>query len=181
MNTALLIIDMQADMQDRLDSGRDHVNGNTGAVIARLAEQARAANIPVIHIRHSENDPVSPFYPTAPGFQPMPSVEERAGEAVFVKTSSSAFATTGLESHLRSHAITRLVVTGAVAGFCVTSTVRAASDLGFHVTLVRDAVLGFDLPSANLSAQQIFDVSMALLAADFAELVESPTALAQLA
>ncbi len=48
---------------------------------------------------------------------------------------------------MRERGITHLVVVGAVAGFCVNSTVRAASDLGFAVTVVTDAVIGFDLPS----------------------------------
>lgn len=176
--TALLIIDMQVDMQLRIDAGYDHIHGDAGAVIERLAEQARRAGVPVIHVRHSEADPDSPFHPSAPGFPPLPCDREQAGEAVFIKTSSSAFATTGLEAHLRHKGIERLIVTGAVAGFCVTSTVRAASDLGFQVTVVREAVLGFGLPHAGLSARQIFDVSLGLLAADFAQVVDAEAALA---
>jgi len=64
-------------------------------------------------------------------------------------------------------------VTGAVAGFCVNSTVRAGADLGFSMVVVRDAVIGFDLPAAGLSARLIFDVTMAHLEADFARVVES--------
>ncbi len=176
--TALLIIDMQADMQHRIDAGYDHVHGDAGTVITRLAEHARWAGVPVIHVRHSETDPASPFHPSAPGYLPLPCDREQPGEAVFVKTSSSAFATTGLEAHLRQNGIDRLIVTGAVAGFCVTSTVRAASDLGFQVTVVREAVLGFGLPHAGLSARQIFDVSLGLLAADFSQVVDADAALA---
>ena len=103
----------------------------------------------------------------------MACARDLPGESVFVKSSSSAFASTGLETHLRERGITHLVVVGAVAGFCVNSTVRAASDLGFAVTVVTDAVIGFDLPSAGLDAQVIFDVTMGLLAADFATLCDS--------
>ncbi len=45
------------------------------------------------------------------------------------------------------------------------------------MSVVRDAVLGFDLPSANLAATTIFDVTMGLLEADFATLIDSGTAL----
>ena len=181
MTSALLIIDMQADMQARLNAGRDHVNGDADAVITRLAGLARSAGIAVIHVRHRENDPDSPFHPQAAGYQPMPCDVEQPGEVVFVKIRSSAFATTGLEAHLRRHGIDHLIVAGAVAGFCVNSTVRAASDLGFRVSVVRDAVLGFDLPSADLSAQAIFDVTMGLLAADFAEVITLDAAMMQIA
>ncbi|WP_201780565.1 isochorismatase family protein [Sphingomonas sp. Leaf257] len=134
----------------------------------------------MIHIRHAAADPASPLHPDAPGYPPMACAVERPGEAVFVKRSSSAFATSELEAHLRSQGIMHIHVVGAVAGFCVNSTVRAAADLGFGVTVVRDGVIGFDLPSAGLEAGVIFDVTMGLLAADFAEVVGSEAVLARL-
>jgi nicotinamidase-related amidase len=175
MNAALIIIDMQMLMQERIDSGRDHVNPDAPGHIADLAAAFRSAGKSVVHVRHRDDDVASPLHPNAPGFQPMPCAHGLEDEPVFLKTSSSAFATTALEAYLRKEGITHLVVTGAVAGFCVNSTVRAGSDLGFKMTVVRDAVLGFDLPSANLSAREIFDVTFGLLEADFAEIVESRT------
>ena len=173
MGEALLIIDMQAEMQSRLDSGRDHVNGEAPAVIARMVAACRQAGIPVIHIRHRSDDPASPFAPGKAAAQPMACDQTAPGEAVFEKAGSSAFAGTGLEAHLRQSGITGLMVTGAVAVFCVNSTIRSASDLGFRVKIIRDGVLGFDLPDAKLSARQIFDVTMALLEADFATAIDS--------
>lgn len=76
--------------------------------------------------------------------------------------------------------MTHLYVVGAVAGFCVNSTVRSASDLGYRISVIGDAVIGFDLPSAGLDAQTIFDVTMGLLAADFAEVTDSAAVLANL-
>jgi nicotinamidase-related amidase len=181
MREAMLIIDMQADMQARMDRGQDHVNGNAGAAIAALAARFRAKGRPVIHVRHRDDDPGSDFHPDSAGYRPMPCAEALPGEAVFEKTTSSAFASTDIERHLRAEGIGHLYVTGAVAGFCVTSTVRSAADLGFKVTVVQDAVLGFDLANKSLSARQIFDVSMGLLAADFAQMAESDRVMAQLA
>ncbi|MCB1397978.1 MAG: cysteine hydrolase [Rhodobacter sp.] len=177
--SALVIIDMQREMQVRLDAGRDCVNPGAGAAIARLVAACRAAEVPVVHVRHRQDDPARPFHPEAPGFAPMPCAEAAPGEAVFVKVTSSAFASTGLEAHLRGLGIGRLFVVGAVAGFCVNSTVRAAADLGFAVTVVRDAVLGFDLPG-KMDAQTLFDATMALLEPDFAQLVESEVLCAQI-
>ncbi|HJO66289.1 MAG TPA: isochorismatase family protein [Sphingomonas sanguinis] len=171
--TALLIIDMQMTMQHRIEAGRPRFNAGAPAAIDSLATAFRDASRPVIHVRHAEADPASPMHPQAPSYAPMACARNLPGEAVFMKTSSSAFTSTGLETHLRERGITHLVVVGAVAGFCVNSTVRAASDLGFAVTVVTDAVIGFDLPSAGLDAQVIFDVTMGLLAADFATLCDS--------
>ncbi|WP_313618319.1 isochorismatase family protein [Agrobacterium sp.] len=176
--TALIIIDMQMDMQQRIEAGRDHVNGDAPEKITALATAFRAKGHPVLHIRHAENNPASSFHPDAPGYQPMPCAEEAGAEPIFVKNTSSGFASTDLAEYLRSNGIEDLVVTGAVAGFCVNSTVRAGADIGFRMTVVRDAVLGFDLPSANLSAQTIFDVTMAHLEADFARVVDTKTLLA---
>ncbi len=74
-------------------------------------------------------------------------------------------------------AIDRLVLVGAVAGFCVTSTTRAASDLGYAVILPGDALIGFDVPRADgsrIPAAEVLDVTLTLLGADFADVM--PTA-----
>jgi nicotinamidase-related amidase len=110
----------------------------------------------------------------------MDCAEARGDEAVFVKAGSSGFAGTGLEAHLRGLGIGNLVVVGAVAGFCVNTTVRCGADLGFAMTVVRDAVIGFDLAEAGLGARVIFDVTMAHLAADFAVVTETDAVLAHL-
>lgn len=175
---ALLIVDMQMDMQNRIEAGRDCVNPDAPERIAALADAFRRQGLPVLHVRHSENDPNSAFHPDAAGYQPMACDHALEGEPVFVKTSSSAFATTDLANFLNGRGLTELFVSGAVAGFCVNSTVRAGADLGFRMTVVRDAVLGFDLPAAGQSARTIFDVTMALLEADFARMVDSAAVLA---
>lgn len=176
MNKALVIIDMQMVMQERIDAGRQHVNPNASENVAALVAACRQAEKPIFHVRHEADDPASPLHVNAPGYQAMPCARDAAGEIVVVKKSSSAFPTTDLESHLRDGDVTHLYVVGAVAGFCVNSTVRSASDLGFNVTVIRDAVIGFDLPPTNLDAQTIFDVTMGLLEADFAEVIDTATA-----
>ena len=178
--TALLIIDMQMAMQARIDEGRGVVNPDADAVIARLAAACRATGVPVIHVRHHDLHPGSPFREGLPGAAPMPCDIEAPGEAVFYKSTSSAFASTDLAAHLRGLGIARVIVTGAVLGFCVTSAVRSAADLGFAVALPRDAVLGFDLPDAGLSAEEIARVTFGLLGADFAELTETDALIAAL-
>lgn len=170
---ALLIIDMQMDMQHRIDRGFDCVNPAAGSRITALAEAFRSRGAPVIHIRHHDLDRASSMHRDAAGYPPMPCDSAAPGEAIFDKTTSSAFASTELAPWLRAQGIDDLMVTGAVAGFCVNSTVRAGCDLGFSMTVVEDAVLGFGLPHAGQTAQAIFDVTMALLAADFARMTTS--------
>ncbi|MDP2737722.1 MAG: cysteine hydrolase family protein, partial [Pseudorhodobacter sp.] len=170
--TALVIIDMQQAMADRIADGRDCANPEAGTRIAALAADFRARGLPVLHVRHHDPDPASSFHAGKPGAAPLPCDTAAEGEPVFCKSTSSAFASTDLAAYLKREGIGRLVITGAVAGFCVTSTVRAASDLGFAVVLPRDALLGFDLPfeGARLPAQTILQVTLATLGADFATL-----------
>ena len=56
---------------------------------------------------------------------------------------SSGFANTDLDLQLKNHGIQRLIVSGLIAHTCVESTVRFAVELGYEVTLVKDAVADY--------------------------------------
>jgi nicotinamidase-related amidase len=51
----------------------------------------------------------------------------------------SGFANTDLDFQLKQHDITHVIVVGLLANTCIESTARYAMELGYHVTLVRDA------------------------------------------
>jgi nicotinamidase-related amidase len=53
--------------------------------------------------------------------------------------SSSGFANTDLDFLLKQKRITHIILIGLIANTCIESTGRFASELGYHVTLVRDA------------------------------------------
>ncbi|MFB7533362.1 isochorismatase family cysteine hydrolase [Streptomyces sp. NPDC056178] len=55
----------------------------------------------------------------------------------------SGFANTDLDLQLRQHGITHVVLIGLLANTCIESTARYAMELGYHVTLVRDATAAF--------------------------------------
>jgi nicotinamidase-related amidase len=56
---------------------------------------------------------------------------------------SSGFANTDLDLLLRRHGIQKLIVAGLIAHTCVESTVRFAVELGYDVTLVKDATADY--------------------------------------
>lgn len=56
---------------------------------------------------------------------------------------SSGFANTDLDLQLKRHGIQRLIVAGLIAHTCVESTVRFAAELGYDVTLVKDATADY--------------------------------------
>jgi nicotinamidase-related amidase len=56
---------------------------------------------------------------------------------------SSGFANTDLELQLNKHGIHQLIVVGLIAHTCVEATVRFAAELGYDVTVVRDATTSY--------------------------------------
>jgi len=56
---------------------------------------------------------------------------------------SSGFANTDLDVQLKRHGIHRLIVIGLIAHTCIEATVRFAAELGYDVTVVRDAVADY--------------------------------------
>ncbi|HKE58619.1 MAG TPA: isochorismatase family cysteine hydrolase [Pyrinomonadaceae bacterium] len=56
---------------------------------------------------------------------------------------SSGFANTDLDLQLKKHGIHQLIVMGLIAHTCVESTVRFAAELGYEVTVVKDATADY--------------------------------------
>ena len=52
---------------------------------------------------------------------------------------ASSFANTDLDVQLRQHGITHVIFIGLIANTCIETSARYAAELGYHVTLVRDA------------------------------------------
>ena len=173
MTTGLLVIDMQMGMEHRRLAGRPRANAQAEVHVAALLTLFRVRGLPIVHVHHDDPDPASDFHPGAAGHAALPCAVPLQGEVVLHKSGSSAFAGTGLDALLRRRGVNRIVVVGAVAAFCVTSSVRAASDMGFAVILPGDALIGFDLPAhdgGRLDAETVLRVTLSLLGADFAQL-----------
>jgi ureidoacrylate peracid hydrolase len=56
---------------------------------------------------------------------------------------SSGFANTDLDLQLRKHGIQKLIMVGLIAHTCVEATVRYAAELGYEVTMVKDATASY--------------------------------------
>jgi ureidoacrylate peracid hydrolase len=71
-------------------------------------------------------------------FQPEP------GEIVVAEHwCSSGFANTDLDLQLKRHSIHQLIVIGLIAHTCIEATVRFAAELGYEVTVVKDATADY--------------------------------------
>jgi len=70
--------------------------------------------------------------------------EPRPGEIVAQEHwCSSGFANTDLDLQLKKHGIHQLIVIGLIAHTCLEATVRYAAELGYEVTVARDATASF--------------------------------------
>jgi len=56
---------------------------------------------------------------------------------------SSGFANTDLDLQLKKHGIEKVIVMGLIAHTCVEATVRYAAELGYEVTVVKDATASY--------------------------------------
>lgn len=78
------------------------------------------------------------------GGQWHPDFEPQPGDVIAREHwSGSGFANTDLDLQLRRHGIERVIVIGLLANTCIESTAKYAAELGYHVTLVRDATAAF--------------------------------------
>jgi len=148
-------------------------------VAASMLRLAREHGVPVFHIMH-ETAPGAPvFDPTGPMAAIMPAVAPREGEAVVAKTRPNAFAATDLHAKLKATGREELIVIGLMTHMCLSSTVRAALDLGYRSTVVAAACATRDLPrlgSGVVKASELHRTALAELADAFAVVVEDADA-----
>jgi nicotinamidase-related amidase len=56
---------------------------------------------------------------------------------------SSGFANTDLDLQLKKHGIHKLIVIGLIGHTCIEATVRYAAELGYEVTVIKDAIADY--------------------------------------
>jgi nicotinamidase-related amidase len=178
--SALLVIDVQEAVDDPSRGNRNNPQAEEN--IARLLAAFREAGIRCIHVRDDSLDPDSLFHPSKPGNRIKDIVAPLPGEWLIVKHVHSAFIGTDLEERLRREGITRLVVTGLVANYCVETTARMAGNLGFDTYMVSDATAAWDQTGPDgrhHAAGDIHAVTMMSLQ-DFATIVTTDDVLSMI-
>ena len=176
--SALVMIDLQQTYREgvmRLD-GVEPALKEAEALLAR----ARAAGIPVFHVRHDAG-PGSPYDVTAPIGQISPEVAPQGGEPVITKAYPSSFVGTDLQAQLEKAGVKDVILAGFMTHMCVNSTARSAFNLGFRPTVVAAATATRDLPGPDggvVPAPQLQAASLAALADLFAVVVRKQSDIA---
>lgn len=134
--TALLVIDMQQGVVANAYQ-RDRVIAN----IQTLVDKARAQDVPVLWVQHSDEEmPIG-----SDGWAYVPELERRETEPLVHKTYGDSFEATDLEERLAERGVGRLVITGAQTEACIRSTLHGALVRGYDATLVSDAHTSEDM------------------------------------
>ncbi|MCQ9184888.1 cysteine hydrolase [Streptomyces sp. IBSBF 2953] len=143
--TALLVVDVQNGVVAGAPR-RDEVIANIGALVGA----ARAQDVPVVWVQHSDDHLVS-------GSEDWRYVEELVRldrEPLVHKTYADSFEDTELESLLAERGVGRIVVAGAQTDVCIRSTLHGAFVRGYDVTLVGDAHTTEDLTAYGAPAPE---------------------------
>ena len=168
-NTGLLIVDPYNDFMS--EGGklfedtkivRDQYNTleNMQTIIARV----RAAAIRVFIVPHRRSTPTERQFWKFPNAMQLRNIDRQifakgtwGGEfnpiygpkdgdiVVHEHFGQSGFANTDLDLQLKQHGVTHIILIGMIANACIESTGRFGMELGYHVTLVRDATAAYSL------------------------------------
>ncbi|MBB5046881.1 nicotinamidase-related amidase [Rhodopseudomonas rhenobacensis] len=165
------------DIQNEYLEGPIAVDGAQAAVAAaaHLLKAARAAGTPIFHVAH-QGKVGSLFDRIAPRGQLIDAVAPLAAETVVEKTLPNSFASTDLHALLSATGRKQLLLAGFMTHMCVSSTARAALDLGYRVTLVADACATRDLPDGQggvVPAATLHKVALVELSDRFAVIAQT--------
>lgn len=145
-STALIVIDVQVGVVTDSHQ-RDAVVSN----IAGLVDKARAEQVPVVWVQHSDENLVK----GSDAWQWAPELVPAEGEPLVHKNWGDSFDGTDLETVLAGLNVGRLVVTGAQTDACIRSTLHGAIVRGYDATLVGDAHTTEDLSKWGAPAPEL--------------------------
>lgn len=148
MSTALLVIDVQQSLVDYLSADRQ---ATFMPVLADLIARARAEGVPVVYVRHEDEELV----PGTEGWEIAAGIAPRSGDPIVEKRFRDAFRETDLQDVLSRLGADAVVISGMQTEFCVDATMREAERRGYKVTLASDAHATY--PAGEASEERIRD------------------------
>ncbi|WP_024519274.1 cysteine hydrolase family protein [Bradyrhizobium sp. Tv2a-2] len=160
------------DLQNEYRTGPLALPGADAAIASasRLLARARQEGAAIFHIAH-KGKPGGLFDRTAERGTIVEPLAPRRTEAVIEKALPNAFAGTDLQARLATTGRNNVVLAGMMTHMCVSSTARAALDLGLRVTIDAESCATRDLPDGRggaIDASVVHEVALAELADRFA-------------
>lgn len=136
--------------------------------LTQLITGCQDLGLPVVDIFHVDDE--GPFSLASGYVKPMPFLTHQA-DVTFFKHVHNAFTDTGLDYWLRTREINHLIICGARTEQCCETTTRVASDLGYQVSFVSEAMLTFPMhwKGVTLDTQTLRHRTETVLAGRFAQ------------
>ncbi|NMC57011.1 MAG: cysteine hydrolase [Eubacteriaceae bacterium] len=174
MKNALVLIDIQ---NDYFIGGKNelYLTKEAAENASKVLNYFRNANLPIFHIKHISGANAAFFLPDTYGAEINDIVAPMNDEKVIVKHAPNAFLKTNLADELRKQEISNLIICGMMSHMCIDTTVRAAMDNGFTVTLLEDACTTKNLiwGDDKIPAQTVQKTIMASLNGVFAKVTKT--------
>jgi len=169
-NTALLIVDPYNDFMSKGGKLYDSIKGTADASgmfehLRQIIPAARAAGMQIFILPHHRSLPdgsdyagwqnVNLFEQKTHGLKAFevgtwggefnPEFGPKKGDVVIREHyAQNGFSNTDLDFELKQHGIRKIILVGVIANSCIEATGRYGMEMGYHVTLVSDAVAAFD-------------------------------------
>lgn len=173
--TAILLVDFQMDYFANGAMALPHCDEAIEKAGKALAF-ARESEIPVYQVYHESVHPGAFFMlPGTAGMEIHEKVKPLDSEKLYKKHFTNSFRETGLLEDLQASGVTDLVVMGMMTNLCIDSTVRAAFDFGFNVTLLEDccAAQVVKTEDTEISAEVVHKTYIHWLGAAFAKVTNA--------
>lgn len=142
--TALVLVDLQI---GPLSRGLVHQPADIVARSVALANAFGDKDMPIVIVRATGTPPGRTEYSasmpatfSAEFAKLHPDIDALVDSVRIDKSSWGAFVGTDLHDELSALGVTQVVLTGVATSFGVESSAREAYDLGYHVTIVLDAI-----------------------------------------
>lgn len=174
-STALIVIDVQKGFDDGAFWGPRN-NPDCEMNVFNLIKAWRDQQWPVVFVKHNSTKPSSPLAPGGKGNEFKDVITGDPDLLVTKSVHSAFYGDPDLDGWLKEHGISGVAICGIQTNMCCETTARMASDLGYDLLFVEDAMHTFDLTTPTKKvyrAREIARYTSLSIDADFGRVVRT--------
>ena len=170
--SALMVIAIQESTTGAVSQYENLAKVSDGLIrtINSVIDQAVRDNMPVIYIRSEITDPIINLINNSMEKGSVGAALDKRlkilSGPVFGKEKEDAFSNPELDRFLMQERINRLVIVGLDAAYCVNSTIKAAQNRGYEVTVMTDAVISSEEELRNQMFKEFADRQVKFMRSD---------------
>jgi nicotinamidase-related amidase len=147
VKSALLVIDFQEYTTGQLsaDTCYTNVSGNLFPIVNQIIDSAQVRSMPVVYVKSEVSDfLVNLINNSMAAGSAGVALDRRmniVSDYIVPKQKQDAFSNTRLDSILIANEVSKLYISGLDAAFCVNSTIQAAQNRGYAISVMEDVIL----------------------------------------